>query len=38
MVQWWADYLDKCRSCYLSPYEFAHPELTSTNIANLKQL
>lgn len=38
MVQWWADYLDKCRSCYLSPYEFAHPELTSANIANLQQL
>lgn len=37
MVQWWADYLDKCRSCYLGPYEFAHPELTSANIAKLKQ-
>lgn len=37
MVQWWADYLDHCRLCFVSPYEFAHPELTSKNIAKLSQ-
>ncbi len=27
MIQWWADYLDVCRVQFVTPYEFAHPEL-----------
>lgn len=37
MVQWWADYLDSCRSRFISPYEYAHPELGSENVARLGQ-
>lgn len=37
MLQWWADYLDNCRTGFITPYEFAHPELASKKIAKLNQ-
>ncbi len=35
MMQWWADYLDNCRTRFVTPYEFAHPELASKKITRL---
>ncbi|WP_375665220.1 tyrosine-type recombinase/integrase [Stutzerimonas kunmingensis] len=37
MVQWWADYLDSCRSGYISPYDFSHPEQDSENVSRIGQ-
>lgn len=37
MLQWWADYLDNCRRGFVTPYEFAHPEQTSTKVSRLGQ-
>lgn len=37
MVQWWADYLDACRENFITPYEFAHPEIEAENVVELRK-